>query len=132
MYKEFNFDKIILNHPGKASGYSMSIENKKFCYLLDNEFDASQERELIQFCKDSHSIIWDGMYTEIELEEKKGWGHSSIEQGLNFGQKANSKNLIISHHSPSRSDEQLDRIKFKYSGTNLLIASENERMKING
>ena len=132
MYKEFNFDKIILNHPGKASGYSMSIENKKFCYLLDNEFDASQERELIQFCKDSHSIIWDGMYTEIELEEKKGWGHSSIEQGINFGQKANSKNLIISHHSPSRSDEQLDRIKFKYSGTNLLIASENERMKING
>ena len=64
------------------------LENKKFCYLLDNEFDASQERELIQFCKDSHSIIWDGMYTEIELEEKKGWGHSSIEQGIKFWTKS--------------------------------------------
>ena len=132
MYKEFNFDKIILNHPGKSSGYSLIFDNKKFCYLLDNEFEFSQEEKLIQFCRESDSIIWDGMYTELELKTKKGWGHSSIEQGLKFGDAVNAKNLIISHHSPSRSDKELDEIKLKYSGTNFFIASENEKLDIYG
>tara|TARA_B100001175_G_C19457556_1_gene614709 strand:- start:471 stop:1259 length:789 start_codon:yes stop_codon:yes gene_type:complete len=132
MYKEFNFDKIELNHPGKASGYSLNLKNKKFCYLLDNEYENFQEKELLQFCKDSDTIIWDGMYTEKELKTKKGWGHSSIEEGMNFGAKIKVKNLIISHHSPLRTDKELDEIKLKYSATNLLIASENEKLDIYG
>ena len=72
------------------------------------------------------------MYTDKELKTKKGWGHSSIEQGIKFGEKIGVKNLIISHHSPSRTDKELDEIKLNYSGTNLIIAKENEKMDIYG
>ncbi len=37
-FKNFNFKSFKLNHPGDAFGYSLIINNKKFCYLLDNEF----------------------------------------------------------------------------------------------
>ena len=60
-----------------------------------------------------------------ELPPKKGWGHSSIEQGITFSEKTACKNLAIAHHAPSRNDEQLnehsnnlssDKVFFAYQG----------------
>ena len=55
-------------------------------------------------------LIWDGMFTEKELVDRKGWGHSSIEQATRFNEEANCKRILISHHAPARSDQDLDRI----------------------
>ena len=82
------------------------------------------------FCESSDSIIWDGMYTEQELKSKIGWGHSSIEQGLKFAEKVNLNKLIISHHSPNRTDEQIDELKIKYSNNKIHFASENESLNL--
>ena len=43
-----------------------------------------------------------------ELKNKVFWGHSSIEQGIKFFQKAAIKNMLITHHDPSRTDDQLN------------------------
>ena len=51
------------------------------------------------------------MFTENELKTKKGWGHSSIEQGLKFAEDLDLKKMIISHHAPDRTDEQIEKIK---------------------
>ena len=50
------------------------------------------------------------MFTEKELVDRKGWGHSSIEQATKFNEEANCKKVLISHHAPGRSDQDLDRI----------------------
>ncbi|HAY46278.1 MAG TPA: hypothetical protein DCY55_08330 [Gammaproteobacteria bacterium] len=42
------------------------------------------------------------------MQEKKGWGHSSFEQACSFAIKANVRQLVLFHHDPSRSDEQLE------------------------
>lgn len=129
-FKNFNFKSFKLNHPGDAFGYSLIINNKKFCYLLDNEFYDNQFSSLIDFCEGSNSIIWDGMYTENELKTKKGWGHSSIEQGLKFAEKLDLNNLIISHHSPDRTDQQINDLIEKYSNYKIQFASENKNLKL--
>lgn len=51
---------------------------------------------------------WDGMFTEHELADKTGWGHSSIEQGVAIFKKTDITAMIITHHAPSRSDARLD------------------------
>ena len=125
-FKNFHFKSFKLRHPGDAFGYSLIIKNKKFCYLLDNEFHNNQLTSLKDFCENSNSIIWDGMYTEQELKTKKGWGHSSIEQGLKFAEELDLSNLIISHHSPNRTDEELNNLSKKYTSHNIKFASENK------
>ena len=50
------------------------------------------------------------MFTQKELATKKGWGHSSIEQAIDFNKDANCKKVIIAHHAPHRSDQELDQI----------------------
>ena len=125
-FKDLNIDSIELNHPGNCSGYSITSDNKKFCYLLDNEYDDLQKDELIEFCNFSDTIIWDGMYLDIELSDKKGWGHSSIEQGINFSNQIEVKNFLISHHAPSREDDEIEQIKKNLFNNKVKFASENE------
>ena len=60
------------------------------------------QEKIIDFCNDSHTVIWDGMYLVSELSDKKGWGHSSIGHGVILADKINVKNFLISHHSPSK------------------------------
>ena len=76
--------------------------------------------------ENANSVIWDGMYTEDELKSKAGWGHSSIEQGLIFAEKLDLKKLIISHHSPDRTDIEINNFKKKYFDKKIEFASENE------
>ena len=50
------------------------------------------------------------MFTKNELQSKAGWGHSSIEQGIDFLSNVNCGEIIISHHAPYRTDAELDKI----------------------
>ena len=79
--------------------------------------------------KDSDIVIWDGMFTDAELPSKKGWGHSSIEQAIEFYNECNVKKLLIAHHDPGRLDSKLDElsstlpdgIEFAYDGMKVSV-----------
>ena len=101
---------IKLNHPGGAAGYIVEKNKKKVCVFLDHEYGQEPliDDHLINSARESDLIVWDGMFLDEELPPKKGWGHSSIEQGITFSEKTSCKNLAIAHHAPSRNDEQLN------------------------
>ena len=99
-----------LSHPGGASGYSIEADGKKIVYLCDNEYEDAQLADLKAFVDGADVVVWDGMFTGAELAERRGWGHSSIEQGLAFFDCGLCAHLVISHHLPDRSDAALDRL----------------------
>jgi phosphoribosyl 1,2-cyclic phosphodiesterase len=108
--EHFRIEAIKLAHPGGSFGYSVQTDNKKFVFLGDNEFTTSQSEELKKFIEKADIVIWDGMFTKKELQSKRGWGHSSIEQGIDFLSNVNCGEIIISHHAPYRTDSELDKI----------------------
>jgi phosphoribosyl 1,2-cyclic phosphodiesterase len=108
--EHFRIEAIKLAHPGGSFGYSVQTDNKKFVFLGDNEFTTSQSEELEKFIEKADIVIWDGMFTKKELQSKGGWGHSSIEQGIDFLSNVNCGEIIISHHAPYRTDAELDKI----------------------
>ena len=101
---------MLLKHPGGSTGYKLVDKNSSFIYLCDNEFEEDQRKGLANFSKNADLLIWDGMFTQKELVDKKGWGHSSIEQAIDFNTLAKCKKILITHHAPSRSDKELDQI----------------------
>ena len=105
-----SLDSIKLNHPGGSVGYKLIHGNTSFVYFCDNEFEEEQRKALATFAGKADLLIWDGMFTQKELSTKKGWGHSSIEQAIDFNKDANCKKVIIAHHAPHRSDQELDQI----------------------
>lgn len=124
---------IRLNHPCTTLGYKIEYKGKKFVTVYDHEpyenffmddiqaktlnGKASKEKisklnlKLIDFCQDSDFAVVDSQYTKKEyFMSKKGYGHSYYEYSLALGIKANVKSIILFHHDPSRTDNQLDYI----------------------
>ena len=86
-----SLNSIKLNHPGGSVGYKLVHGDKSFVYFCDNEFEEEQRKALATFAGKADLLIWDGMFTQKELATKKGWGHSSIEQAIDFNKDANCK-----------------------------------------
>ena len=118
---EINNFKITSNyviHQGPTVGFRVTGRNSVFTYIPDHE-PALGCGGMIKDPKwisgfnlafDTDLLYHDGQYTAEEYKNKKGWGHSGIEDALLFASIARVKNLIIAHHDPSHSDEQLSQI----------------------
>ena len=83
----------------------------------------------MEFVDGSKLVIWDGMFTNQELEHRTGWGHSSVEQACDFAKLANIERLSISHHSPSRTDEELDEIADTFTSPKVSFALQSDEVK---
>ena len=126
---ELKIETIKLNHPGGSYGYSVTRNNKKCVFLCDNEFTTSQADELKMFVEKADLVIWDGMFTEEELQVKSGWGHSSIQQGIDFFSNLNCGEIMISHHAPYRTDAELDIIAESLP-TGIHLAKDGQVLKL--
>ncbi len=127
---DLNVNCISLKHPGGSIGYSFNSGSKKVVIALDNEFETEQERHLLSFCENTDILIWDGMYTNEEIEKKRGWGHSTIEQAIYFTGKSDVKKTIICHHSPTRSDTEIDAMLARLSGKNVEFGVEGTKFDL--
>ena len=109
----FHLEMVPMNHPGKAFGYKILIDDKIICYFTDNEIDPPYEKsielnELTNQCRNADILIHDAQYTEADMPLKHGWGHSLISQVTELGKAAEVKNLVYYHHDPERSDDDID------------------------
>ena len=79
---------------------------------------------------DDDLFIIDAQYTEPELLQKRGWGHGTFSSALAMARRAKAKKVVFTHHDPSRTDDQLDRIGAKLQAQRrsndppMLIAAE--------
>ena len=110
----FHLEMVPMNHPGKAFGYKITIDDKIICYFTDNEIAPPYEKsielnELTNQCRNADILILDAQYTEDDMPLKHGWGHSLISQVTELGKSAEVKNLVYYHHDPERTDDLLDK-----------------------
>jgi phosphoribosyl 1,2-cyclic phosphodiesterase len=123
-----------LNHPVLCLGYRIETGGKCFCIATDSEpfrnvfptnpedpdYDktaadegeaaaAEENRKLADFLKDADLLIYDSQYTQAEIDKDKlGWGHSSFEFAIETAYSSGVKKLLLTHHDPERTDEELD------------------------
>ena len=125
-----NIAKFTYLIPNSQALLRLFPHEKKVVIALDNEFCFEQEEHLLRFCENADILIWDGMYTDGEIENKKGWGHSTIEQAVYFAEKSDVKKTVICHHSPTRSDAEIDAIKASLSGRNVEFGIEGTKFSL--
>lgn len=123
-----------LNHPGGCAAYRFGLAGSYVATLFDNEFEQDQQAALQDFAADASLIVWDGMFLEEELATRRGWGHSSVEGGVQFfaNTRRNNKSskLAIMHHAPSRTDQQLNDLAKQLPNSDTFFAKENQQIII--
>jgi len=102
---------ILLDHPGGATGYRIDYRGRSVAYLTDNEGRREDhDKALVAFSKGADLIIYDTTYTEAEIDEKKGWGHSTWQDGMRLAVAAGAKTFCLFHHAPEHDDAAMDAL----------------------
>jgi phosphoribosyl 1,2-cyclic phosphodiesterase len=101
-----------LNHPNGAICYRAQVGNRSVVYASDHEHDGDGDAQLIAFCGKADVLVYDAMYSnESYAQGKKGWGHSTWEEGVRVAKAAKVKNLFLFHHDPMNDDKKLAAIE---------------------
>lgn len=110
--------RVLLNHPGGAQGFRVdeAASGTSLAYLTDNELATGQPdrdafiEQLATFARGVDVLVHDAQYLDAELKEKRGWGHSTVEDVLLLARAAQPRRVVFFHHEPDRDDDALDRI----------------------
>jgi len=119
---------IMLNHPVVNLGYRIDCNGKSIFFTGDHEpyfniYDPEDEayaeyQALIEEQRDSiieairgvDVIVADSAYTIEEYPAKKGWGHGTFDSCIQLAKDAGAKVLFCTHHEPTRSDDDLEKV----------------------
>ncbi len=100
-----------LDHPDGCTGYRLEFGGRVFALLSDTEgFPGKHDKELIALAKDADLIVYDTTFTEQEIVNRAGWGHSTWERGVRLANEAGAKQLCLFHHDPAHDDDFMDRV----------------------
>src|SRR5690348_14895355 len=96
-----------LNHPDPVYGFRLDHGGHSIVYATDTEHFSCVDPTLKKLAAGADILIYDAQYTPDEYPSKVGWGHSTWQAGADLARAAGVPQLVLFHHDPGRSDEQL-------------------------
>jgi len=119
---------VLLNHPVVNLGYRIDCNGKSVFFTGDHEphtniYDPEDEgfaeyqslieeqrHSIVEAIRGIDVLIADSAYTIEEYPSKKGWGHGTFDSSIELAQAAGAKILFCTHHEPTRSDDNLEKV----------------------
>lgn len=146
----------LLNHPVVNLGYRIDCNGKSVFFTGDHEphyniyepgddghdeYEAlieEQRHSIVEAIRGVDVLIADSSYTTGEYPSKKGWGHGTFDSCIELAQAAGAKILYCTHHEPTRSDDDLEKVfaeavarhPFDKSVLDIRLAREGEEIII--
>jgi len=127
-----------LNHPWIAIAFRLDYEGASLAYvtdtapfrdiLIEHEFIkqppkpgeplapedaaklATMREGVVRLCEGAQLVIYDTQFTPSEYAQRPHWGHSCAEDAIEIAREAGAESLMLYHHSPDRTDAQIDEI----------------------
>lgn len=123
---DYTVDFMLADHPIRTAMYRIRIDGKTIIYAPDNELklnepdSASFIHDFMEFIRGADVLIHDGNYNRETYESKRNWGHSAWEDVVDVACRAGVKNLYLTHHDPSATDDLMaDRYRLLTASSNL-------------
>ncbi|HXV85661.1 MAG TPA: MBL fold metallo-hydrolase [Gemmatimonadales bacterium] len=116
----FSVQAFRLRHPGNTLAYRLTPAGggASMAYVTDNELGSGGDygeprtwrRDLERFLEGVDLLIHDAMFTPEELDQHRGWGHSSFDEAVTLAASAKAGRLVLFHHRPERDDAGMDDV----------------------
>jgi ribonuclease BN (tRNA processing enzyme) len=100
-------------HKGPTVGYRVESARASVAYISDHQAPPTLDtiaESVLELADGVDALIHDAQYTRAEFERKQDWGHCTLDYALLVAREANAKRLILFHHDPSHTDDDLDRM----------------------
>jgi phosphoribosyl 1,2-cyclic phosphodiesterase len=100
------------NHPQGVYAFRLEHAGKAIVYATDTEhYEGRIDEKLVNLARGAEILVYDAQYTPEEYAgtagtggSKKGWGHSTFEEGAKIARTAGTRRLVLFHHDPIQSD----------------------------
>lgn len=94
---------------------------------------AAMKAAILELAYRADWLIYDAQFTDAQYARFPHWGHSSASQAREIAEEAQVRQLILFHHDPHRTDEELDRIVAEQqalAAPGLLVTAAFEGMEL--
>ena len=134
----FHVTPIALNHPFGSVGYRIDADGSSVAYVADTApFDKVLHKQhflagpeplssddtvalgamraaLLARLKGVDTVIYDTHFLPEEYARFPHYGHSTPDQALDICVEAGVRRLVLYHHAPGHTDEQMDQVAATY------------------
>lgn len=126
---------------GRTFGYRVSDGKHSVAYLSDhnphalgagpNGFESHHEAALA-LAAGANVLIHDAQYTAEEFSSRRAFGHSTIDYAVSLAVAAGVGQLVLFHHDPRRTDDELDLIGCSLASAPVAVsvAREGETLRL--
>ncbi len=134
-FEGFAVSAIEIPHKGgRTYGYRVSDGHSVLTYMSDHcptdlgpgpdgwgEFHPAA----LELCEGADVLVHDASLVKEEVAEQAFYGHAAAEYAVELARRANVARVVLFHHKPDRTDDELDEIATRFGSVpQVLIASE--------
>ncbi len=122
---------------GRTFGFRVSDGDATLAYLPDHAPNTSSPAELDaaeDLVRDVDVLVHGGQFLASERRLADAFGHATVEDAVGLAVRARVRQLVLVHHAPRRTDEQIDALAASFEGgdVEVLVGREGDRLVING
>lgn len=104
-----------IRHVGPTLGYRVDWHGVSVAYLSDHgqgcgigHADDFVPDEVLELCDGVDLLIHDAQHTPAEFEQKRHWGHCTVDYAVHVAKQSGARQLAMFHHDPSHGDDEVD------------------------
>ena len=121
----------IAHKGGRTMGHRVADHTGSFAYLPDHAPAQGMTPEAWALIEGVDVLLHDAQFVETERRLADDYGHATVEEAITLAGDAGVGRLVLFHHSPVRTDDQLDHILDGVeSPVPTLVAREGMRLPV--
>jgi phosphoribosyl 1,2-cyclic phosphodiesterase len=130
--EEFEVTAAEIHHKGgRTLGYRVASSAGSFAYLPDHAPSQGMSPAAWDLVDGVDVLLHDSQFLESERSLADAYGHATVEETIALAEKADVGLLVLFHHSPVRTDDQLDHLLDSLeSSVRLVVAREGMRIPV--
>lgn len=126
-------------HSDRTLGFRVEAFGRSIAYITDHQQSLDPtyiDPGVLELADNCDLLIHDGQYDDEEFRQRPNWGHSTLGYAIEVAKSSGAKRLVIFHHDPDRSDDELDEllgehfVKSMSSGVPLIGAWEGMELEV--
>ena len=118
---------------GRTYGYRVDDLSGSLAYLPDHAPVQGCSDEVRAMIRGVDVLLHDAQFLESERSTADLFGHATVDEAITLANEANVGTLVLFHHSPVRTDTQLDALAREVAASMpVVLAVEGQRIDIPG
>jgi phosphoribosyl 1,2-cyclic phosphodiesterase len=138
----FTVEARAIPHKGGATlGYRVSDGSHVITYMPDHCPTAlgpgpdgwgEYHPDALDLASGADALLHDAFLLPEEVAAEAFFGHAAADYAIGLGQRAGARRVLLTHHKPGRTDDELDRLARRVAGgpVPVTVAAEGEMLEL--